>query len=260
MGVEEGKLKAIGEIVQMLHNASLLLDDIEDSSILRRGLPVAHKIFGEASTINCANYVMFIGLERTLALGHPEAVNVFTQQLLELHRGQGMEIYWRDNFLCPTEEEYRLMISRKTGGLFNLAVRLMQLFSSSDQNFTELTRLLGLYFQIRDDYANLRLPSYAVNKSFAEDLTEGKFSFPILHCIQSSGKSDDRVGRILRQRTEDIEVKKFCISLLESAGSFAYTRGVMAELDTSIRAEVERLGGNQTLMEVLDQLKDWEED
>jgi len=260
MMVEDSKLKAIGEIVQMLHNASLLLDDIEDSSILRRGLPVAHKIFGEASTINCANYVMFIGLERTLALGHPEAVNVFTQQLLELHRGQGMEIYWRDNFLCPTEEEYRLMISRKTGGLFNLAVRLMQLFSSSDQNFTELTRLLGLYFQIRDDYANLRLPSYAVNKSFAEDLTEGKFSFPILHCIQSSGKSDDRVGRILRQRTEDIEVKKFCISLLESAGSFAYTRGVMGELDTSIRAEVERLGGNRTLIEVLDQLKDWEED
>ena len=42
----------------------------------------------QASTINCANYVMFIGLERTLALGHPEAVNVFTQQLLELHRGQ----------------------------------------------------------------------------------------------------------------------------------------------------------------------------
>jgi len=58
----------------------------------------------------------------------------------------------------------------------------------------------------------------------------------------------------------NVKVKKFCISLLESAGSFAYTRGVMAELDTSIRAEVERLGGNQTLMEVLDQLKDWEED
>ena len=93
------------------------------------------------------------------------------------------------------------------------------------------------------------------------------------------------------------KVKKFCISLLESAGSFAYTRGVMAELDASIRfpvqflshpslqcqsfcleyeesdtetiiqwhslsfrAEVERLGGNGTLIEVLDQLKDWEED
>ena len=51
----------------------------------------------QASTINCANYVMFIGLERTLALGHPEAVNVFTQQLLELHRGQ-VEILKSDFF------------------------------------------------------------------------------------------------------------------------------------------------------------------
>jgi geranylgeranyl pyrophosphate synthase len=45
----------------MLHNASLLVDDIEDNSILRRGIPVAHKIYGTASTINSANYVMFIG-------------------------------------------------------------------------------------------------------------------------------------------------------------------------------------------------------
>jgi len=255
--VEEGKLAAIGAIVQMLHNASLLLDDIEDSSSLRRGLPVAHKIYGEASTINCANYVMFIGLERTLALGHPEAVTVFTEQLLELHRGQGMEIHWRDNFVCPTEEEYRLMISRKTGGLFNLAVRLMQLFSAKDDNFTELTRLLGLYFQIRDDYANLRLETYAANKSFAEDLTEGKFSFPILHGIRAGG-GDDRVRRILRQRTEDLQVKKFCISLLEAGGSFSYTREVMADLDTAIRSEVERLGGNPLITSVMDELKDWQ--
>ncbi len=58
---------------------------------------------------------------------------MFTEQVLELHRGQGMEIYWRDNYSCPTEAEYRLMTCRKTGGLFNLAVRLMQLFSSSAQ-------------------------------------------------------------------------------------------------------------------------------
>ncbi len=168
----------------MLHNASLLVDDIEDNSILRRGIPVAHKIYGEASTINSANYVMFIGLERVLELGHPRAVAVFSEQMLELHRGQGMEIYWRDGFKCPTEEEYRQMTIRKTGGLFNLAVRLMQLFSESDRDFVSLTSLLGLYFQIRDDYANMCLDEYAANKSFAEDLTEGKFSFPIIHAIR----------------------------------------------------------------------------
>lgn len=258
MKVNPDKIEVIADIVEMLHNASLLLDDIEDSSTLRRGIPVAHKIYGEASTINCANYVMFIGLERTLGLGHPEAVTIFTQQLLELHRGQGMEIYWRDNFLCPSEEEYKLMICGKTGGLFNLAVRLMQLFSDSDENFTELTRLLGLYFQIRDDYANLQLASYTANKTFAEDLTEGKFSFPILHCVKNSGAGDDRVVRILRQRTQCVEVKKFCVSLIEAAGSFAHTREVMLELDSAIRAEVARLGGNPLVTGVMDELKNWE--
>jgi len=256
MNVAQDKLKAIEEIVEMLHNASLLIDDIEDNSTLRRGLPVAHLIYGQASTINCANYVMFIGLEKTQALGHPEAITIFTQQLLELHRGQGMEIHWRDNFICPSEEEYKLMISRKTGGLFNLAVRLMQLFSDSDENFTELTRLLGLYFQIRDDYANIKLEDYAANKTFAEDLTEGKFSFPIQHSINSR-PSDDRVFKILKQRTQDIEVKKFCISLMEEAGSLEYTRKVMTKLDESICSEIERLGGNSIILKVMDELRNW---
>merc|ERR1712228_825098 len=108
----------------------------------------------------------------------------------------------------------------------NLAVRLMQLFSGSDENFTELTRLLGLYFQIRDDYVNLRLEDYTANKSFAEDLTEGKFSFPVLHTIRTC-PGDDRVVKILRQRTHDVEVKKFCVNLIEAAGSFDYTIAVM---------------------------------
>ena len=56
--------------------------------------------------------------------------------------------------------------------------------SSTGSNFVGLTSLLGLYFQIRDDYANLCLEEYTNNKSFAEDLTEGKFSFPILHAIR----------------------------------------------------------------------------
>ena len=98
---------------------------------------------------------MFIALERVIALSHPQAVQVYTEQMLELHRGQGMEIYWRDNFRCPTEEEYREISIRKTGGLFNLAVKLMQLFASDEgtakgngDRYVGLTALIGLYFQV----------------------------------------------------------------------------------------------------------------
>lgn len=254
--ISKDKLRAVGDITQMLHNASLLLDDIQDNSILRRGIPVAHSIYGVPSTINAANYVLFIALERVNSLNHPEATQVYTEQLLELHRGQGMEIYWRDNYICPSESEYKRMTIRKTGGLFNLAVRLMQLFSDCKEDFTPLAGILGLYFQIRDDYCNLFLQEYSENKSFCEDLSEGKFSFPILHAIQNHPEGR-QIMSILRQRTKDVEVKRYCISLLEKFGSFAYTRTVLEELDKKARAEVDRLGGNPLLIKVLDELINW---
>ncbi|KAJ1532248.1 hypothetical protein ONE63_000864 [Megalurothrips usitatus] len=252
------KLAAVGDIVQMLHNSSLLIDDIQDNSTLRRGIPVAHSIYGVASTINAANYVMFIALERVLNLNHPEATQVYTEQLLELHRGQGMEIYWRDNFACPTEEEYRQMTIRKTGGLFMLAIRLMRLFSDSEEDFTKLTGILGLYFQIRDDYCNLCLQEYSENKSYCEDLTEGKFSFPVIHAIRS--RPDDlQVIHILRQRTHSVDVKRYCIQLLEKFGSFSHTRDVLLQLDAEARTEVQRLGGNPLMEAVLDDLLSWKQ-
>ncbi|XP_075555791.1 geranylgeranyl pyrophosphate synthase quemao isoform X3 [Dermacentor variabilis] len=250
------KCQAVTEIVQMLHNSSLLIDDIEDNSLLRRGVPVAHHIFGVASTINSANYVYFLSLEKCLQLGDPRATTVFTEQCLELHRGQGMEIYWRDNYICPSEDDYITMVKRKTGGLFGLAVRLMQLFSENKSDFSELIGTLGLYFQIRDDYANLVLKEYTDNKSFAEDLTEGKFSFPIIHAIQKHPE-DPRMMNIVKKRTKDLEIKKYAVDVLEKLGSFAYTKEVLKKLDAEARREAEKLGGNPYIVQVLDELKNW---
>ncbi|XP_049869792.1 terpene synthase isoform X2 [Pectinophora gossypiella] len=254
--ISDDKIRSVGEIVQMLHNSSLLIDDIQDNSILRRGIPVAHSIYGVASTINAANYVMIVALEKTLELGHPLATTVYTEQLLELHRGQGMEIYWRDNFRCPSEDEYKQMTIKKTGGLFMLAIRLMQLFSDNKSDFSKLSAILGLYFQIRDDYCNLCLQEYSENKSYCEDLTEGKFSFPIIHAIRNQD-GDNQVLHILRQRTRDVEVKRYCISLLERLGSFRYTRDTLHSLDQEARAEVARLGGNPHFAALLDELLSW---
>lgn len=69
-------IKIIQAIIADLHNASLLVDDIEDNSKLRRGIPVAHSIFGVAPVINTANYVYFLALERCHALGNDDAMKV----------------------------------------------------------------------------------------------------------------------------------------------------------------------------------------
>ncbi|XP_032639020.1 geranylgeranyl pyrophosphate synthase isoform X2 [Chelonoidis abingdonii] len=245
--------KVIIEVTEMLHNASLLIDDIEDNSKLRRGFPVAHSIYGIPSVINSANYVYFLGLQKVLTLDHPEAVKVFTRQLLELHQGQGLDIYWRDTYTCPTEAEYKAMVLQKTGGLFGLAVGLMQLFSNYKRDLKPLLNTLGLFFQIRDDYANLHSKEYSENKSFCEDLTEGKFSFPTIHAIWSRPEST-QVQNILRQRTENVDIKKYCVHYLENVGSFEYTRQTLQKLESEAYKQIESLGGNPELVALVEHL------
>ena len=109
------------------------VDDVEDSSVLRRGVPVAHSIFGTAQTLNSANYVYFCALQELFKLKNPKAVQIYTDELCNLHRGQGMELFWRDTLTCPSEEDYIEMVGNKTGGLFRLAVKLMQAESDAQK-------------------------------------------------------------------------------------------------------------------------------
>ena len=120
--IPQQKIEAIKSIISRLHNASLLVDDLEDGSQLRRGKPVAHAIFGVPYTLNAANYAYFVALEECHRLGSPEALSVFVEELLNLHRGQGQDIVWRDTQKVPSEKEYYSMVLDKTGGLFRLAV------------------------------------------------------------------------------------------------------------------------------------------
>ncbi|XP_023934635.2 terpene synthase-like [Bicyclus anynana] len=264
--VRDDKLRHIVDTVNMLHNGTLLIDDIQDNSTVRRGLPSAHCVFGVPLTVNTSLHVMFLVLQRMLESGL-KATEIFSDDFLEVIRGQGIDIYWRDNFICPTEEEYKDMLMQKTGHMFSLAVRLCQQFSQYEHDLSKLALHMGLYFQIRDDYCNLtqqealeEWPGFEDKQarkdaSFCEDITEGKFSLPVIHAMNSPEKGE--ILNILRQRTHDVEMKKYCVSLLDRAGSLTYTHNMLVDLDRTARDEVARLGGNPDMEAVLDDLMSW---
>merc|ERR1712230_274916 len=236
-------LAIITKVVGMLHTSSLLIDDVQDSSQLRRGIPVAHNIFGTAQTINSANYVYFLALKELQKLeNRDEAIQIFTEELLMLHRGQGMDLFWRDTLTCPSEDDYLEMVGNKTGGLFRLAVKLMQAESKSLKDCVPLVNLIGIIFQIRDDYQNLSSPEYSQNKGLCEDLTEGKFSFPIIHSIRAKPENMVLLN-ILKQKTDDEQVKRYAVSYMEGTGSFEYCRKVLATLTERARVLVGDLDG-----------------
>lgn len=215
------------------------IDDIQDSSKLRRGVPVAHSIFGIAQTINSANLAYFVAQKELEQLTNPRAYAIFTEELVNLHRGQGMELHWRDSLQCPTEDEYMRMVGNKTGGLFRLAIRLMQGESSSDGDFVPLVETLGILFQIRDDFQNLQSDVYSKNKGYCEDISEGKFSYPIIHSIRSR-PGDLRLLSILKQRSEDSMVKEYAVDYIRSTGSFRYSR---QKIESLLRQAREQLRG-----------------
>jgi geranylgeranyl diphosphate synthase, type III len=238
-------LAVITKVVGMLHTSSLLIDDVQDNSILRRGIPVAHNIFGTAQTINSANYVYFLALKELQNLvNRDEGIEIFTNELLNLHRGQGMDLYWRDTLTCPTEDDYLEMVQNKTGGLFRLAVKLMQAESPEKGRIdcVPLVNLMGLVFQICDDYLNLSSSVYTQNKGLCEDLTEGKFSFPVIHSIRSNPGNLQLIN-ILKQKTQDEEVKRYAVKYMESTGSFEYCRKVIRELKVKAATLVTEIDG-----------------
>ena len=118
-----------------------------------------------------------------------------------------------------------------------------------------LANELGLYFQIRDDYINLASEEYMKGKDFCEDLTEGKFSHPIIFGIHANPE-DHRLMGILKQRTEDVSIKRYAVRYLRECGALDHTRKRLGDLYKSIKAKIAGLGGNPMLEKLCSRLHD----
>ncbi|KAJ7621511.1 terpenoid synthase [Mycena polygramma] len=258
-------LNSLASIINMLHTASLMIDDIEDDSQLRRGNPVAHKIYGIPQTINAANYMYFLAFQELSRLPSPTnnltaddlqpLYDILTSELILLHRGQGIELLWRDSNRCPTEEQYIEMVNNKTGGLLRIGVKLMMAFATQNKtvDYVPLTNMIGVTFQIRDDLLNLQSSVYKVDKGFAEDLTEGKFSFPIIHGIRED-QGNRQILNVLQKRPTSPTLKTHAIAYLKSeTKSFEYTLSVLNQFHKEILAELERLGGSDKLKVLMEE-------
>ncbi|KAJ1968389.1 hypothetical protein IWQ62_001278 [Dispira parvispora] len=251
--VPKADLKIITNVVDKLHTASLLIDDIEDDSEIRRGIPAAHKVHGIPATLNSANYVYFLALQDIVRMNKSDLVTVFTEELIALHEGQGMDIYWRDNSTCPSENEYLAMVANKTGGLLRLAVKMMQHCSDSNVDYIDLVNNFGVYFQVRDDFMNLRSAEYSDKKGFCEDIEEGKFSFPVVHSINENPK-DHRLVDILKEKTNDTKIKREALAIMAKTDSFNYTLEYLNQRENEIRASIQEFDGNPLLEKAMDML------
>ena len=247
--VPSSQLAVIKRVIDLLHTSSLILDDIQDDSPLRRGKTAAHLVFGNAQSINSATFLYVRVVQEVQATGNPALMMVLLEELEDLHVGQSWDLYWKYNMKWPTEDEYFSMVDLKTGGLFRMLVRMMQALSprsSTESVCDALVSMVSRFFQVRDDYMNLNSHDYSNQKGWCEDLDEGKFSYLIIHCLENSPGFRDRIMGLFRQRNGSsgpmpTAAKVQIIEYLQEAGSFEACWKLLNNLEDEIESEIRRL-------------------
>ncbi|EKG13619.1 Polyprenyl synthetase [Macrophomina phaseolina MS6] len=246
--VGDESVATIKAIIDGLHSASLILDDIEDGSLLRRGKPATHIVFGQAQAINSANFMFVEAVRAAGMLRNKYAVPLVLEALECLYLGQSWDLHYKHNTVCPTKDAYLTMVDNKTGGLFRMLLQLTVAESgrACEVNFDRLTVLFGRFFQIRDDYMNLCSTSYSEQKGFCEDLDEGKLSYPIVHMLHEDPHATGILD-VFRQHAGtaplSVETKLRILGRLRQSGSLSHTLQYLCKLELECEEEISRLEG-----------------
>ena len=187
LGVNEENINLINNLTNDIHNASLVIDDIEDNSLLRRNVPCAHIKYGIPLSLNAGYYSIFKSLVEASKVFKPETTNKILEYIYYIHEGQGMDIYYTQQKVIPSLVEYEKMMIYKTGYAFIMNLELLMdkatnvIMKKNIEKFKNSLILFSLFFQIRDDYINLTDIEYWKTKGFCQDFDEEKISYLITH-------------------------------------------------------------------------------
>lgn len=214
--------------LEYLHAATLLHDDLIDEAELRRGQPVAHSIWGNATTILVGDFLLARALTIAAGTGNIEIIKVVAGITENMSQGEIHQLS-RKGDLALSETEYRDVIWRKTAVLFEGACRSAALLAGASPDRIEALSTyganLGLAFQMADDLIDYTSDTQALGKKAGADLREGKLTLPVIAALQAAGQRDrKRMATIIGNPSFTIEDFEELKRLLEQYGGLAYTR------------------------------------
>ncbi len=238
LGGDKEKVKDFAIILELLHNGSIIVDDIEDNSDIRRGKPALHKIHGVDVAINAGNFLYFLPLiaavkksddfsEKTLL----RLLKACIEEMIKIHLGQGADIGWHKGLVDVREideKQYLQMCAYKTGVLSRLAARLAVILTGGSTEMEEklgkLGESIGVLFQIQDDILNIK-PSKHWGKDFGDDITEGKITLMVIHTLKNAKKEDaERLIEILRMHTKEQKLIQEAVEIMNKYRSMDYAK------------------------------------
>ena len=250
--------------VELVHNFSLVHDDIQDNSDKRRGRTTLWKIWGMPMAINAGDALFVLSNQAIMDLSNNypaetvvKSATVLHNTCLDLTRGQFLDMSYEERNDLGVED-YWPMIANKTAALLSACCHIGSILGGAEESKQDAYRsfghALGMAFQVQDDILGIWGDEAITGKSAASDLVEGKKSLPVLHGLSQGGKFAKRwaAGPIQPDEVEEIA------QLLAAEGSYEYTHGMSRQLTTlaldSLREADPQGEAGEALMELANKL------
>ncbi|MFB1064125.1 polyprenyl synthetase family protein [Natrinema sp. H-ect4] len=242
-------------IPEILHNGTIIVDDVEDGATIRRGERALHRLYGRDIALNAGNAMYFLPLkvisrnpaglpaDRRLA-----AYEMLMDELNRTHLGQGMDICWHnERDVRINTAQYLEMCACKTGCLGRIVARLAAIITDQpddvEEAIAEYAELTAVAFQIGDDILDVEHSlgrAGAFGKEFGNDIREGKKTLMVIHAIDASEPERARRLQAILEADDNTDEQIIeALEILEAAGSIEYARERALELAADARTAID---------------------
>jgi len=244
-------------IPEVIHNGTLMIDDIEDSSEFRRGKPCTYKIYGLDIAINAGNSMYYLPLltlienkEKVSSEKLCKVYEIYVQEMISLSFGQAMDIAWHRGLANADEidvKDYLQMCAYKTGTLARMAAKIAAVLADANEELVErlghFAESIGVAFQMQDDILDLTGEEFAEKKGGrGQDVTEGKRTLIVIHTLKVAKTEDKkRLIEILNMHTSDQTLRDEAIAIMEKYRSIDYVKHFARKIVEESWREAERL-------------------
>ncbi len=233
-------------IPEVVHNGTLMIDDVEDSSDLRRDKKCTYKIFGLDIAVNAGNSMYYLPLlplimnrKKISAETLRDIYEVYVQEMINLSMGQAMDIAWHKGLADTdhlTQEDYLQMCAYKTGTLSRMAAKIAAVLSETSEELIEklgdFAESIGVAFQMQDDVLDLTEEKFAEKKgALGMDITEGKRTLIVIHTLKVANLQEKkRLIQILDMHTSDQKLRDEAINIMKKNGSIKYVTEIASKM------------------------------
>jgi len=183
-------------VIEFIHTATLLHDDVVDESVLRRGKESANAVWGNAASVLVGDYLYSSAFEMMVRTNNMRVMEILSKTTTAIAEGEVLQLLNCNN-PDTTEEKYLEVIARKTAILFSTATRLAAVIAGAD-TATEAAlaiygQQLGVAFQLIDDALDYKASTEDLGKNLGDDLAEGKPTLPLIHAIQHGNEQQAKI-------------------------------------------------------------------